>query len=173
MFRSATKQHQALLSLAAESKTCITIAIDGQKLIGYVAFHPPTEIESWGADHSGEIIELGAIEIDPEYRGQRLAQRLLKASFAAGRFDHTVVIATMYVWHYDLKRTDLSDFQYKRMLEKLYRSVGMSPFRTSDPEIRSNAANQLMARIGPNTPQAVLAEFERLRTQRPRYGVLL
>lgn len=39
----------------------------------------------------------------------------------------------------------------------------MVPFATSDPEIKSSAANQLMARVGLNTPAEVKAEFDRLR----------
>lgn len=170
IFRPAKRQHQALVEIAADEACCVSILQAGSKLIGYAAFHPPTAIESWGADRTGRIIELGAVEVDPGYRGQRLAERLLEASFAEGRFDDTVVFATMYVWHYDLKRSGLSDFQYKRMLERLYRSVGMTQLRTSDPEIRSDAANGLMVRVGPRCPASVQAEFERLRTQPQRYG---
>lgn len=170
MFRPPEKQHRALLDLAREAKCCVSTVEDGRGLIGYAAFHPPSDIESWGDDRTGRLIELGAVEVDPAYRGGRLAQRVLTASFAGGRFNNTVVFATMYAWHYDLQRTGLSDFAYRRMLERLYRSVGMKPYRTSDPEIRSDAANGLMARVGPDCPADVLEEFERLRTRRPSYG---
>ncbi|MDZ7703245.1 MAG: GNAT family N-acetyltransferase [Trueperaceae bacterium] len=165
MFRPAKQQKLALIDIADDDKCCVSIARDDDLVVGYAAFHPPTAVESWGGDRSGEIIELGAVEVDPSYRGQHLAQRLLEASFAGGRFDHTIVIATMYVWHYDLKQTGLSSLDYRRMLERLYQSVGMEPFRTSDPEIRSDPANQLMARIGPNCPSDVRQEFDRLRSQ--------
>ena len=165
IFRPAAQQHQALIALAQDPQCCVSILVSESELVGYVAFHPPSAIERWGSDRTGEIIELGAIEVDPCYRGQTLAKRLLQASFADGRFDHTIVIATLYAWHYDLKRSGLNEFQYKRLLEKLYRSIGFEPYRTSDPEIRLSPANALMARIGPGCPAAVLAEFERLRTQ--------
>lgn len=163
IFRPAAQQHQALIALAKDPQCCVSILVSEGQLIGYAAFHPPSAIEHWGGDRTGEIIELGAIEVDPCYRGQNLATRLLQASFANGRFDHTIVIATMYAWHYDLKRSGLTEFQYKHLLQNLYRSVGMEPYRTSDPEIRLSPANALMARIGPDCPAAVLAEFERLR----------
>ncbi len=167
VFRPPRQQLQALVKMAADPKCCVSVAIDGHTLVGYAAFHPPSAIESWGDDKTGEIIELGAVEVDPGYRGQHLAERLLKASFAGGRFDRTVVFATMYVWHYDTKRTGLSDFQYRQMLERLYRSVGMERMATSDPEVRSNPANALMARVGPDCPERVRQEFERLRTRLP------
>jgi acetoin utilization protein AcuA len=170
VFRPPAQQLEALVKMAADPKCCVSIAMDEGTLVGYAAFHPPSAIESWGDDQTGEIIELGAVEVDPGYRGQRLAERLLEASFAGGRFDRTVVFATMYVWHYDTKRTGLSDFQYRRMLERLYRSVGMERMATSDPEIRSDAANALMVRVGPACPERVRQEFERLRTRPRRYN---
>lgn len=166
MFRQAAQQQQALVEIATDTSCCVSIARCGGDMVGYAAFHHPSDVETWGDDKTGALIELGAIEVDPDYRGQDLAKRLLSESFAGGRFDDTIVIATMYVWHYDLKGNALSDFQYKRLLDRLYRSIGMEPYRTTDPEIRSNAANQLMARIGPNCPQAVRDEFDRLRSQK-------
>jgi acetoin utilization protein AcuA len=169
MFRPPAKQLAALIDIAQDAATdplcCVSSAELGGELVGYASFHPPTDVETWGDDQTGQLVELGAVEVDPTCRGQRLAQRLLEASFEGGRFDDTVVFATMYVWHYDLKRTSLTPYQYKRMLERLYRSIGMEPYRTSDPEIRADPANQLMARVGPNCPTNIKTEFDRLRAQ--------
>ncbi len=167
LFRSPAKQLAALVDIAEDERGCVVAAADGGTLVGYVAFHPPTEVESWGSDATGELIELGAIEVAPEYRSQNLARRLLEASFAGGRFDHTVVFATLYVWHYDLKRSGMTDLAYRRMLERLYRAGGLEVFPTSDEEVRSSAANALMARIGPRAPARVVEEFHRLRKAQP------
>lgn len=168
MFRPPAKQHLALVGIARDAQSCVSAGIDGSVMVAYAAFHPPSDVESWGEDRTGRIIELGAVEVAPPYRGQRLAERLLEASFAGGRFEDTVVFATMYVWHYDLRRTGLNDFAYKRLLERLYRSAGFVPFPTADAEVRSSAANQLMARIGTTADATVVEEFHRLRT-RPRF----
>jgi acetoin utilization protein AcuA len=162
MFRKPQMQKQALQEIAKDGG-CITIAVSKNKVIGYAAFHHPSEVESWGEDRTGRLIELGAVEVSQAYRGQKIAERLLLDTFNTGIFDSTIVFATMYFWHYDLKRTALTDFAYKRLLEKLYRKAGMVPFATSDPEIKSSAANGLMAWVGPNTPTEVKAEFDRLR----------
>jgi len=168
MFRPAAKQHQALIGIARDAQSCVSAGVDADRLVAYAAFHPPSDVESWGEDRTGRIIELGAVEVAPPYRGQRLAERLLAASFQGGRFESTVVFATMYVWHYDLKRTGLNDFAYKRLLERLYRSAGFEPFNTADAEVRSSSANQLMARVGSRADPTVVEEFHRLRT-RPRF----
>lgn len=164
MFRKPQAQQVALLEIIAEGG-CVTLAVQGSTVVGYAAFHPPSEVESWGEDRTGKLIELGAVEVSARYRGQQLAERLLNDTFRTGIFDDTVVFATMYVWHYDLKRTGLTDFAYKRLLEKLYRKAGMVPFATTNPEIKSSAANQLMARVGPQVSPEVKAEFDRLRLQ--------
>src|SRR5690606_1445559 len=135
-------------------------------LVGYVAFHAPSEVETWGDDRTGALVELGAVEVADAYRGQRLAERLLAASFEGGRFDDTVVFATLYRWHYDLPRTGLGELGYRRMLERLYGTVGLVPVATTDPEIAHDPANRLVARVGPRAPEAVVREFDRLRTRR-------
>ncbi len=166
VFRPPNQQHEALLEISADRRCCVTIAVQEGTLVGYASFHPPSAIESWGEDRTGELIELGAVEVSPTVRGQRLAERLLAESFGTGRFDATIVFATMYVWHFDLARTGLSDLAYKRLLQRLYQGAGMTEVATSDQEIRSSPANALMARRGPDCPQAVADEFDRLRKRR-------
>lgn len=171
LFRPPAQQLQALVSIAADPRGVVTALRRQDQLLGYVTFHPPTEIEAWGNDRTGQLLELGAIEVAPQERGQRWAERLLAAAFADGRLDHTVVFATLYSWHYDLKRTGMGELAYRRMLERLYRSAGLQPYATTDEEVRSSPGNALMARIGPNAPQAVIDEFHRLRNLPP--GALL
>lgn len=167
-FRPPAAQHAALLAIAGEERGCVTAAYDpgSRQLVGYVAFHAPSPVETWGDDRSGALVELGAVEVADAYRGQRLAERMLAASFAGGRFDDTVVFAALYRWHYDLHRTGLGELGYRRMLERLYGTVGLVPVDTTDPEIAHDPANRLVARVGPRAPERVVSEFERLRTRR-------
>lgn len=167
-FRRPSAQHAALVAMAGEERGCVTAAFDPEtrQLVGYVAFHAPSEVETWGEDRSGALVELGAVEVAHAYRGQRLAERMLAASFAEGRFDDTVVFATLYRWHYDMERTGLGELGYRRMLERLYRTVGLTPVETTDPEIAHDPANRLLARIGERAPRQVVDEFDRLRLRR-------
>jgi acetoin utilization protein AcuA len=91
-----------------------------------------------------------------------LARKLLETAFATGRFEAKVCLATIYQWHFDLDGTSLTTYQYRRMLERMYGSVGFSVFKTDDPEIQYDPGNALMARIGPRAPEEVVKEFERL-----------
>lgn len=160
IFRPPNRQHQALIEVARDG--CVTVATDGGRVVGYAAFHRPEPFERWGKDETGGIWELGAVEVAPDYRGQGLAQRLLKASLDTGRFDDKVVVATLYYWHYDLERTGLSAFAYRELLERLYGSVGFKPFATDDPDIFGHAENALLARVGEKAPPEVVKSFESL-----------
>ncbi|AEB11232.1 GNAT family N-acetyltransferase [Marinithermus hydrothermalis] len=166
-FRPAARQKEALLEIAASPDGCVTTAEAAGQLVGYAAFHRPSAFERWGEDPTGGIYELGAVEVAPPWRGYGLARHLLEASFATGRFEDKVVVATLYYWHYDLEHTGLSAYQYRKRLEALYGSVGFVPFTTDDPEIRGYLENTLMARIGPRTPKHVIEAFHALRFRSP------
>ena len=164
-FRPPDSQLRALVTIASEPGGCIATAVEAERgrLIGYAAFHRPSAIEPWGADRSGALIELGAVEVASGYRGMKLAEHLLSAGFSGGRYDDTVVFATLYRWHYDLERSKLGELGYRRMLERLYGSAGFTARDTTDPEIGAHAANRLMVRVGERADTAIVAEFERLR----------
>ncbi|HET8984617.1 MAG TPA: GNAT family N-acetyltransferase [Trueperaceae bacterium] len=167
-FRPPRAQLASLVAIAQEPTGCVATAIlaSEDQLVGYAAFHRPSGIETWSDDRSGRLMELGAVEVAPGMRGLKLAERLLAAAFADGRFDDTVVFATLYRWHYDLERTGLGELGYRRMLERLYASVGLLPMPTNDIEVGSDHANRLVARIGHAAPPEVVEEFQRLRLRR-------
>lgn len=165
VFRAPDEQRTALREIAADPRGCVWIAETRGSTVGYVTFHPPGRLETWSGNEGSRLIELGAIEVAPSLRGNRIGDQLLEAAFADGRFDESIVIATMYVWHYDLARTGLTPFAYKRLLERLYRKGGLQRMATSDPEIRADAANALMVRIGPRAPDAAVRGFHRLRVR--------
>lgn len=167
VFRSPAQQRAALAAIAAEARGRVLVAEQEGCTVGYLTFHPPDPVERWGGDRSGRLVELGAIEVAPALRGTQLGDRLLQAGFADGAYDDTVVFAALYAWHYDLERSGLGPLGYRRLLERLYRGVGLERVATTDPEIGAEPANALLARIGPRTPDAVRDEFERLRTLPP------
>ncbi|MCK9927443.1 hypothetical protein MXD62_09705, partial [Frankia sp. Mgl5] len=72
---------------------------------------------------------------------------------------------TEYYWHWDLKGTGLDVWQYRKVMEKVMGSVGMTWMATDDPEICSHPANCLMALIGKNVPQESIMAFDAIRLQ--------
>ena len=170
VFRPPEAQRSALRDIASDPRGHVVVAEEDDRTVGYVTFHPPGAFERWGADRTGRLIELGAIEVAPAMRGSHLGERLLEAAFRGGRYDATVVFATLYAWHYDLDRSGLGPLGYRRLLERLYAKAGLTAMPTSDPEVRADPANALLARIGPDAPEEVRGEFQRLRTLPPEAG---
>lgn len=167
LFRTPERQREALARIAAAPRGRVIVAERDRCTVGYLTFHRPDPIERWGHDRSGRLIELGAIEVAPAQRGERLGERLLEAGFANGVYDDTVVFAGLYAWHYDLARTGFGSLGYRRLLERFYERAGLTAVPTTDPEIRADRANLLLARVGPHAPAEVIAEFDRLRTLAP------
>src|SRR5690606_25310131 len=110
-----------------------------------------------------DLIELGAIEIIPKYRGGGVGKSLLRLSMQDDYFEDFIVITTEYYWHWDLKGTGLNVWEYRKNMEKMMQSGGLEYFATDDPEISSHPANCLMARIGSRVPPSSVQQFDQLR----------
>ena len=81
---------------------------------------------------------------------------MLKTAFADPAMENYIVISTEYYWHWDLKGTGLSVWEYRKVMEKVMGSVGNeSGLPPTDPEITAHPANCLMARIGKNVPPGI------------------
>ncbi len=162
-FRPAKKQFEALLNIADFPEGRINIARHEQTIIGYVTFLYPDPLERWSAFQMEDLIELGAIEIIPDFRGEKVATQLLQLSMMDPFMENYIIISTEYYWHWDLAGTNLSIWNYRKMMEKMMAAGGLRPVPTDDPEIISHPANCLMVRIGKKVSEASIQKFDKLR----------
>ncbi|MEN2467050.1 GNAT family N-acetyltransferase [Ornithinibacillus sp. FSL M8-0202] len=162
-FRPAPNQLQALMGIADLPDGRIIIAREQNTIIGYVTYLYPDPLERWSTFQMTNLIELGAIEVIPDYRGGKVASNLLHVSMLDPFMEHYIVISTEYYWHWDLKGTNLSIWEYRKVMEKMMASGGLLPAPTDDPEIISHPANCLMVRIGSKVDEASINQFEKLR----------
>ncbi|CAM3722667.1 GNAT family N-acetyltransferase [Cohnella lubricantis] len=162
-FRRPAEQHAALVEIAGLPEGRIIAALDEDVIVGYVTFHYPDELERWSEGGMDDLIELGAIEVADDYRGLGLGKALIITAFEDGQLDNAIVYTTEYYWHWDLEGSGLTVWQYREMMEKLMKSVGMVWFATDDPEICAHPANCLMVRIGKDVPLASAEQFDRVR----------
>ncbi|MFD1851062.1 GNAT family N-acetyltransferase [Oceanobacillus bengalensis] len=162
-FRPAPKQFAALMSIADFPEGRIIIARTADTIIGYVTYLHPDPLERWSEFNMDDLIELGAIEIIPEYRGEKVASTLLELSIMDEFMENYIIISTEYYWHWDLAGTGLSIWNYRKVMEKMMAAGGLHPSPTDDPEIISHPANCLMVRIGKNVPEASIKQFDILR----------
>jgi len=162
-FRRPRDQHAALVEIASLPEGRIIIARDEDTIVGYVTFHYPDEMERWSEGKMEDLIELGAIEVAAPYRSLGLGRRMIQLAFSDGQLDNAIVFTTEYYWHWDLQNSGLNVWDYRKMMEKLMKSVDMVWFATDDPEICSHPANCLMVRIGERVPWSSVEQFDRIR----------
>ncbi|MTD29550.1 GNAT family N-acetyltransferase [Planomicrobium sp. YIM 101495] len=162
-FRPAPQQHKAIAEIAGLPDGRIYVARRDQLIVGYVTFLYPDPLERWSEGKMDNLIELGAIEVIPEYRGSGVGKSLLKLSMSADEYNDFIVITTEYYWHWDLKGTGLNVWEYRKIMEKMMQNGGLEYFATDDPEISSHPANCLMARIGSRVDAESIQKFDQLR----------
>ncbi|WP_078555514.1 GNAT family N-acetyltransferase [Bacillus alkalicellulosilyticus] len=162
-FRTPEKQKKALLEIAELPEGRINIARDGNTIIGYVTFVYPDPLERWSEANMENLIELGAIEVAKDYRGVKVGKNLLELSVLDDAMEDYIIITTEYYWHWDLKGSGLSVWDYRKVMEKMMNAGGLEWYATDDPEICSHPANCLMARIGKRVKSESIQEFDQLR----------
>ncbi|AYA77401.1 N-acetyltransferase [Bacillus sp. Y1] len=162
-FRPPAQQHQALIEIAALPEGRIIVARDRHTIVGYVTYLYPDPLERWSEGKMEDLIELGAIEVIPKYRGCSVGKNLLIVSMMDDAMEDFITITTEYYWHWDLKGTGLNVWDYRKIMEKMMNAGGLEYFATDDPEISSHPANCLMAKIGKRVPNESIEKFDRLR----------
>ncbi|WP_281975872.1 GNAT family N-acetyltransferase [Halobacillus litoralis] len=162
-FRPAEKQFEAIKGIADFEEGRIIIARNNEDIIGYVTYLHPDPLERWSEGNMEDLIELGAIEVIPDFRGYRIGSRLLEVTMRDEYMENYIIISTEYYWHWDLKGTGLNIWDYRRVMEKMMAAGGLTPSPTDDPEIISHPANCLMVKIGKHVTGSSIEQFDRLR----------
>lgn len=162
-FRPASQQHKALIEIAQLPEGRILIARHRHMIVGYVTYLYPDPLERWSEGKIDNLIELGAIEVIPSFRGCEVGKNLLIVSMMDQAMEDYIIITTEYYWHWDLKGTGLSVWDYRKVMEKMMQAGGLEWYATDDPEICSHPANCLMAKIGSRIQPEAIQKFDQLR----------
>lgn len=162
-FRPPAQQHKALVEIAGLPEGRILIVRDMNTVVGYVTYLYPDPLERWSEGSMENLIELGAIEVIPKFRGGGVGKSLLRVSMMDDAMEDYIILTTEYYWHWDLKGTKLNVWEYRKIMEKMMNAGGLEYYATDDPEICSHPANCLMARIGKRINQDSVRQFDSLR----------
>lgn len=162
-FRPPEEQKKALIGIADLPEGRINAVIDENTIVGYVTFVHPDPLERWSEANMENLLELGAIEIADEYRGAKLGTNLLEFSMLDNAMEDYIIITTEYYWHWDLKGSGLSVWEYRKVMEKMMNAGGLEWMATDDPEISSHPANCLMVRIGERVGNDSIQQFDTVR----------
>lgn len=162
-FRPPAQQHKALIEIAGLPEGRIIIARHHHTIVGYVTYLYPDPLERWSEGKMENLIELGAIEVIPKFRGSKVGKNLLIVSMMDDWMENYITITTEYYWHWDLKGTGLNVWEYRKVMEKMMNAGGLEWYATDDPEISSHPANCLMVKIGQRVDQESIQRFDQLR----------
>lgn len=162
-FRPPAQQHKALIGIAGLPEGRIIIARFENMVVGYATFLYPDPLERWSEGKIENLIELGAIEVIPKFRGCKVGKNLLIVSMMDDAMEDYITITTEYYWHWDLKGTGLNVWEYRKVMEKMMNAGGLEWYATDDPEISSHPANCLMAKIGKRVDNDSIQRFDQLR----------
>ncbi|MBD7935526.1 MULTISPECIES: GNAT family N-acetyltransferase [Cytobacillus] len=162
-FRPPEQQRKALIEIAELPEGRIIIARFRDTIVGYATYLYPDPLERWSEGKMNNLIELGAIEVIPAFRGTGTGKSILRVSMMDDAMEDYIVITTEYYWHWDLKGTGLNVWEYRKIMEKMMNAGGLVWFATDDPEISSHPANCLMARIGKRVCTDSIQQFDKLR----------
>ena len=171
-YEDAHKTKELLSTLSRSGDQRIACVVHSQDLVGYVTVVPTEQGSKWGLIEealggSGEglshplLMELGSIEISKPWRSQGLARLLLEFMFDDPFFENRIVFSRELSWHWDLKASGLSSYEYRSMLMKLFEGAGFRYCETDDEEIGYAGENMLMVRIGSAIPAETALVFHR------------
>lgn len=162
-FRQPEAQKEALVGIADLPEGRIIAAVHRNTVVGYVTFVYPDPLERWSESPLDNLLELGAVEVAFEYRGGKVGSKLIQLAMQDDAIEDYIIITTEYYWHWDLKNSGLSVWDYRKLMEKMMNSGGLYWMATDDPEISSHPANCLMVRIGKRVPMEDVQEFDNIR----------
>ena len=159
-------------AISRSSDQRIACAVCSRDLVGYVTVVPTEEGSRWrtieeALQRSADglrhplIMELGSIEISKPWRSQGLARKLLEFMFDDPYYEERIVFSRELSWHWDLKASGLSAYEYRGMLMRLFEGVGFRYCETDDEEIHYAGENMLMVRMGSAVPPETALLFHR------------
>jgi len=153
------REHQLLLTLARQPENRLTLAYTpAGKIVGQATLAP---LDGWwkGISNAYEV----AIEVSPPWRKQGVAHQLLSLALDFESLEEKLIVSLGLSWHWDYVGLGISRFQYRELIARLFAAHGFAEYLTSEPNIRMDPANILVARLGRCLGEESMSRFfERL-----------
>jgi len=153
--RVPEREHQILLHIAKSSDCALTLAhTPAGEIVGEVSLVPA---EEWFKDLE-DAYEV-AIEVSAHWRGMGVAQALLAYALAFDTLEDVILFAMGLSWHWDLKGLDVSVYQYRDLIRRLFATQGFVEYATNEPDITMEPGNIFLARFGKRVDQQSINRF--------------
>ena len=137
-------EHRRLLDIARRPENSLALAYTpAGVIIGQITMAPA---DGWWPRMS-RAYEV-ALEISPTWRKQGVAHRLLAMVLEEEHIEDLIILGMGLSSHWDTERVGLSPARYRDMLIHFLAYHGFIDYLTSEPNIRMEPYNVLLARIG-------------------------
>ncbi len=142
--RLPEREHQLLLSVAQKPENRLTLAYTATgKIVGQATLAP---LDHWWQD-IGNAYEI-AVEVSPGWRKLGIAHHLLSFALEFESLEEYLILGLGLSWHWDYEGLGITRFHYRELIARLFAAHGFTEYLTSEPNIRMDPANILVARLG-------------------------
>jgi GNAT superfamily N-acetyltransferase len=142
--RLPEREHQLLLTLARRPENRLTLAYTAAgTIVGQTTLAP---LDTWwqGIGNAYEV----AVEVSPPWRKLGVAHQLLSLALDFESVEEYLILGLGLSWHWDYEGLGISRFQYREIIARFFAAHGFAEYLTSEPNIRMDPANILVARLG-------------------------
>jgi GNAT superfamily N-acetyltransferase len=153
--RQSEREHKLLLSIAQHPENRLTLAYTATgTIVGQVTLAP---LDNWwqDIDNAYEI----AVEVSSGWRKMGIAYQLLSFALEFESMEEYLLLGLGLSWHWDYEGLGISRFRYRELIARLFAAHGFSEYLTSEPNIRMDPANILVARPGRRLKDESLNRF--------------
>ncbi|MGZ3616088.1 MAG: acetoin utilization protein AcuC [Ktedonobacteraceae bacterium] len=153
--RLPDREHQLLLNIAKRPDCALALAhTPTGEIVGEVTIAPGDE---WweGLDNVYEV----AIEVSSHWRQMGVARDLLAFALELDALEDMILFAIGLSWHWDTEDLGLNVYRYRELISRLFSTQGFVEYPTTEPNVRMEPANALLARIGNRVDQEVASRF--------------
>lgn len=172
-YRTAGKTREVLNLICENPCDMVSGAVFERTLVGYVTIVGPEDDSCWEKlnrmisekycdNRKAVILELGSIEVSTAWRARGIGSSMLAFVFDDTKMEEKIVFTREFSWHWDLKSTGLTSYQYRTMLLRLFRRFGFEYYQTDDAEICYSGESMFLARIGSKVLPEIAMEFCKL-----------
>jgi len=142
--RLPEREHQLLLTLTRQPETRLTLAYTATgTIVGQATLAPA---DDWWQD-IGSTYEI-SVEVSTRWRKLGIAHQLLSFALEFESVEEYLILGLGFSWHWDYEGLGISRFDYREMIARLFSAHGFDEYLTSEPNIRMDPANILVARLG-------------------------
>ena len=153
--RVPEREHQLLLGIAERPDCALTLAYTSTgDIVGQVTLAP---LDHWWQD-IGNAYEI-AVEVSSGWRKLGIAHHLLSFALEFEFLEEYLILGLGLSWHWDYEGLGISRFHYRELIARLFATHGFAEYLTSEPNIRMDPANILVARHGSRLKEESMNRF--------------